>query len=131
MLNIKVLDSDNRAYNDMETPTISTKPSTDVTPHLICIVSNKKNPEDPTAKPTIISSSSSSSIPSLPTDPNAPRVISSAQVSRALLHEGFTIIDIKPQKLSKERTSFVFRNNVVNNISLDDAIEELKRRLIK
>lgn len=35
MLNIKVLDSDNRAYNDMETPTISTKPSTDVTPHLM------------------------------------------------------------------------------------------------
>ena len=59
---------------------------------------------------------------------SAPRVISSAQVSRALLRQGFTIIDIKPQKLNKERTSFVFRNNVVNNISLDDAIEELEQK---
>ena len=38
------------------------------------------------------------------------QIVLSGRLARILLREGYTIVDVKPQKENKERTLFVFKN---------------------
>lgn len=38
------------------------------------------------------------------------QIILSGRLARILLREGYTIVDVKPQKENRERTLFVFKN---------------------